>query len=371
MELHELDIHVTNRCNLRCKVCCFASNEINLDEFSAAKAIEIVREAHCLGAEHLHITGGEPLLRPDIEKMVVAACDLGMEVRLQTNGFSLTERRAQALAEAGLTAIMISIDSPVKDLNDDIRGKGAFKAGLNAVNIALANEWDVRVNAVLHQDTIKTFPDLIDMVGDMGVKRVSGFYFSPIGRGARFSRHWLGPEAYMEARQSLLKEVEVRRKRPHIRDMDIIIEPGYLSFEESLGIDSSGFTGCGAGCNHVVANRNYLLVRCDGYVFPCIFGMEAMMSVGNVNELTLEEIWSENQGWLQFDRRHLTDSGCRGCATWDLCGGGCAVYSQMILGDHAVQDPRCSPKHIVPLCPIMKYNVCGDRFGGASDDVQS
>ncbi|MFH1653063.1 MAG: radical SAM protein [Pseudomonadota bacterium] len=367
--LKELDLHMTNRCNLSCKVCCFSSNELKLPELSTDQIIDVINQAKELGMEHIHLTGGEPLLREDL-KIVLAYCkDLNIEVRLQTNGVLLSQKYAEELSELGLQSIMISIDSSDKEINDYIRGKGAYEKAMQAIAVALNLNWKVRVNAVLNKKTLFTFPGLVEKLSNLGVRCVSGFYFSAIGRGAKYPDLWILPEEYLNGYEQISKRILEKRKNKRIGDVDIIIEPAYMKWKETPNIDISEFSGCGGGCSQIFKTRTYIMIRCDGNVYPCVFGLDVPIVLGNVNQYALKDIIGDDSNWKQLNRSYIK-SECGDCRHWNLCGGGCIGYAKLLKDKINIKDPRCEENVIIPLCPIMKYNYNNDCYGGASDDVE-
>jgi PqqA peptide cyclase len=369
-KLYELDLHVTNRCNLSCRICAFRSNELLLREFSLEEIALLLTEARELGCQHVHITGGEPTVRSDLEGIVRAAVERNMSVRLQTNGYLLSEDRARALKDLGLGSVMISIDSADDKVNTFSRGPRALEIALRAVDACRKVSIPLRVNAVLHRRTESGFSDLVRVLVDRGVPVISAFYFGPMGRGRQHRSLWLDPATYLNTCASLSRSIERIRRQSGASEVDIIVEPAYVEWDRADRIDTSGFTGCGGGCNTVVAKREYVLVRCDGNVYPCSPCLDWPQCLGNVRRRSLRDIWQDDSGWSVLDRQHLRER-CDGCRHWGLCGGGCAAYAATLGGSARGPDPRCIPGRIVPLCPLMKYNFRGDRYGGSSDDVQT
>ena len=110
-------------------------------------------------------------------------------------------------------------------------------------------------------------------------------------------------------------------------------------------------------------NRDYLIVRCDGNVYPCIMAIENE-TLGNVREKELCEIYLNSSEWNRLLPTNVPE--CKDCIHMELCGEGCRYYPKHSDSSH---DSRCIKNTLVPLCPIMKYNFKNGRFGGSSDDV--
>lgn len=363
--LRELDLHVTNRCNASCIYCSYCSNQMDLPEMNLDMILDVLNQAKSLGVEHVHITGGEPLMRKDIEHIVSHIRRLGMHTRIQTNGILLTDERIDALKSTGLEDIMISLDSCEKEYHEKLRGEGTYDPTIRAIEKLLQSEIELRVNSVICRSNKDKILDTIDFLYGLGVRNYSAFYFSPIGRGRKVLSEWLEPEEYVDFWNTLRKELH-RRREKYI-DMNIVIEKGYASWQEARYIDNKNFSGCGGGCASTYHNREYLIIRSDGNIYPCIMAVDHEC-LGNVFENSLSNIYSLSKNWL-----HLVDNlceHCERCGHKKICNGGCRYYPAM--GSRVTgycHDKRCSEGHLVPLCPIMKYNMVTDRLGGSSEEV--
>lgn len=358
--LEELDLHVTNRCTTKCDYCCFSSNRLILNELTTEELQDVISQAVAMGCKHIHFTGGEPLIRKDISELIRFASERGISIRMQTNGMLLDLDKAKQLKDAGLNSIMISLDSVVPEIHDANRGKGTWKFAVEAIKIALSVFNQVRVNSVLTQTNANTILETIRFVKSLGVKDYSAFYFSPIGSGRMHHDLWIQPEEYLNYWKILQQQIISDRS---LSGMNIVIEKAYADWDEAKTIDVSGFTGCGGGCLNTYYNRDYLIVRCDGNVYPCILAIDSS-PLGNVRENSLEQIHRSSQIWEKL--LPISSDQCKEkCEHYALCGGGCRYYPQNNFGI----DRRCIYNKLVPLCPIMKYNSKNRRLGGSSEDV--
>lgn len=323
----------------------------------------MLEQAKKMGCTHLHLTGGEPLLRDDIVQVVRFASNLQLELRMQTNGELLTNDIAIALNNAGLRSVMISIDSWNPQTHNSLRGKGTHEKTITAIKTALSARLHVRLNSVITKHNCSEIFNTIIFAKSLGVRDYSAFYFSPIGSGRTMLSDWMSQEDYYLFWCNLKKALH---QTNGLDNMNIVIEKGYADWKEAESIDTSSFNGCGGGCLNTYTKRDYLIVRCDGNVYPCILAIDGK-PLGNIHEQRLEEIYSSSEIWDTM--RPHGDEDCMGCRHYKLCGEGCRFYPSFNNQKKINHDWRCVYGKLVPLCPIMKYNTLNDSLGGSSDDV--
>ena len=157
-DINYLRISVTDRCNLKC-VYCFPKDECikyikNDDLISFEKITDIVKEAVKLGITKIRLTGGEPLLRENIEDLVYKLSHIkGIEhIGLTTNGFLLSDKIA-VLKKNGLNSVNISLDTLNREKYKLIKGKDYINKVLSAIDKALELDMSVKINMVICSDT--------------------------------------------------------------------------------------------------------------------------------------------------------------------------------------------------------------------------
>lgn len=362
--LKELDLHITNRCTSKCQYCSFSSGRLKLDELSFDEIKQQIEDAISLGCEHVHITGGEPLLRDDVFDIIEFVISKKLEARLQTNGTLLDTEKIKRLQNIGLKSIMISLDSYLENIHDQTRGKGTYKTTLSAIKSILKTDISLRVNSVITKVNYQSIYKTIKFLYDMGIKNYSAFYFSPIGVGRSRIEDWLSPIEYKNFWNELNQKI--KEQKYLFPDMNIVIEKGYADWNEARKIDVSNFSGCGGGCMNSYEKREYLILRSDGNVYPCIMAIDGI-PLGNVRQTSLKDIHENSSVWSNMCLKN--DPECIDCEHFKLCGEGCRFYPNIPDTKKMLHDHRCIKGEIVPLCPIMKYNMLNERLGGSSDDV--
>ncbi len=167
-------------CNLKCEMCNHW-RETRQPPLSAECLQEVLHELAALGTRKIHLSGGEPMLRPQTPQLVQLAAALGMKVTMTTNGTLVTKEKAKQLVEAGLRGVNISIDSPLRKMHEKIRGvEGSFKAAVKAVELFQRyrhkGKLTIRLNTVVSRSnytTLEALPDLAQRLGVDGINLIA------------------------------------------------------------------------------------------------------------------------------------------------------------------------------------------------------
>lgn len=364
MVLEELDLYLTDKCNLYCDFCSVQAHKTS-DEISFPKITDIILEAKKYGLEELHLTGGEPTLRNDLEEIISFAVLHGLHVRLITNGTSLSKKRLEKLADCGLKSIMISLDG-TEDYHNAVRGEATYGKTLQTIYNAIALDMLVRVNSVAWINNQIEIVQLAKFLNEIGVHVYSIFLGSPLGYAKRHKGNIMNPLAWRKFCLSLQEIVVSQNYKTKI-----VVEKGFLYPDEQT-FDINNLQGRGRGCYNITNFYDYLLIRSNGDVYPCVFFSNEAPSIGNIYEQSLEVILSSFKGNDFYECIGRYPQECKSCGKLTLCKGGCRGYAKLYTEDWKSKDPRCEQhelKGIIPLCPIVKHNLNDDRLGGSSEHV--
>jgi len=261
---------VTPRCPCRCWHCSFADRS-RQDVLSLEQLQTSIAEVQALGASVIGLTGGEPLLRSDLEDIIACIDERSMPI-LFTTGYKLTAERVQRLQAAGLEIPVISLDHYDAARHDKGRGRqGMHATALQAIRLFQDAGMYVAVSFVPDRRLVADRDELfktIDFFRDLGINDMR--LTSPILSGHLTER----PEELLSAEQ--VKTIfDVQKKCTQM--------PGYPGVFAYDYFESERYYGCGAGFN-------YMFIDSQGNVCPCDF---TMMSFGNILERPLTEIWNE------------------------------------------------------------------------------
>ncbi len=320
--------NVTARCNLRCKHCYIDASTAMPGELTTEEALRVVEEIAELNRETMLIlTGGEPLLRPDLDELVARAASLGMMVVLGTNGTMLTSERARALEEQGLSGVGISLDSLASSRHDAFRGfRGAWQSAVRGIDAAREAGLDVQIQMTLTRDNLPELAEAMRFAEAHDARALSVFFLVCTGRGQDLVD--LSPEEYERALGSLVDAkvngVMIRpRCAPTFRRVLAQRKPDSILLESDAG--------------RCMAGKNYCRITPDGEVTPCPY---MPLTVGCLRDDSFGEIW-ESSSVFQSLRHPILQGRCGDCEYRELCGG-CRARAFASSGDPLGEDPWCT-----------------------------
>jgi radical SAM protein with 4Fe4S-binding SPASM domain len=319
-----------------------------------------------MGLEELHLTGGEPTLSPQLEEIVRYAAGLGIRTRLITNGTLLDRASLEALWQAGLRNIMVSVDG-LASTHDAMRGQpGTWRKAMGTVSHAVDLGFTTRVSAVAFTSNAHEIPQLMVVAAQREVDVFSIFLGSPLGRGQSWKDRVLGRRAW----RAFLAELRHGISRGDFGEhMAIIAEQGW-AWDDQDAPPQAISAGRGSGCASLDEGFDYLLLRADGRLYQCVFFLHAGPSLGDLSRRSLGEVLQ--RAIRDRPAHHLTKPppACLPCTRVDACGGGCRGYAELYRGDQRARDPRCTgPDSDAPWprCPIAKLNLRTGTAAGSSE----
>lgn len=335
--LEEIDLNITNRCNIGCKHCLFAAGPDREDNLPLNLIKNILTDGKKLGAQEVHISGGEPTVRDDFLNILKMAYDFGYFVRLQTNLWRFRSKMI-ARVKSYTNEVLTSVDG-LESSHDQIRRKGSFQKTMNCIKELLSNDIRVVVITAVQRKNYQDISSLIDLLVDTGVNAHFLFSITPLGRASK--KDIVSPEEWEQLIAILHKKYKGQKM-----NTDVVCELHHLNGNEAINYR-------GAECR--LYTKNHAVVLPTGDVFPCSLFITTDKSLGNVNKQTFETIWAQSPVWSFYSSK-INDTKCIKCKLWNLCKGGCPGYSYLFTGNIEKKDPRCEPNRY-PVCPSWKLNI--------------
>jgi len=244
---------LTHRCPLHCPYCSNplelmrAETELTTDEWK-----RVFSEARSLGVLQLGLSGGEPLLRKDLEDLAAHARSVGLYSTLVTSGLGLTRSRAERLKEIGLEHIQISIQDSDPEVAERIAGVRSVRHKQAAAQLVRELGFAFTVNVVLHRANLDRIEQIIDMAADLGADRIELANTQYYGWGLR-NRAALQPTRDQVERSREVAERAIQRYRGRMQ-ITYVLPDYYEAFPKAC------YGGWG---------KLYLVIAPNGSVLPC------------------------------------------------------------------------------------------------------
>ncbi|MGI4855447.1 MAG: pyrroloquinoline quinone biosynthesis protein PqqE [Janthinobacterium lividum] len=317
---------LTYRCPLHCAFC---SNPVDYAthraELTTAQWIDVLRQGRALGAAQLGFSGGEPLLRDDLEELVAEARRLGFYTNLITSGIGLNETRLAALKTAGLDHIQLSFQDSTRELNDFLSNTKTFDLKKRVATAIKAHDFPMVMNCVLHRYNLPHVDKIIDMALAMGAEYLELANTQYYG-WAYTNRAQLMPTA------GQLREAEavVNRYRETIGERCKIyfVVPDYFENRPKRCMNGWGAV--------------FLGIAPDGAALPCHTARSIPgLSFPSVLEQSLHDIWYDSATFNRFRGLDWMQEPCRSCDEKHHDLGGCRCQAYLLTGDATNADPVC------------------------------
>lgn len=313
----------TNACNARCLHCSSNSAARTPDELSTAEAIALVDELADAGVVDLAISGGEPLLRSDLIRIVSAATSRGLSVGVGSNGSFLTQAQAHGLWTSGINRFQVSLDG-FESAHDALRcWPGLFQRATRTIHVAASAGLRVHVCMTINRLNFMDLGRFLEFLITLPVSRVNLSRYVPTGRGSdqldlRKDEWRQVIESCVRLRQELQGRLEVTT---HLAQHALI--------DDSVS-EMPAFVGCQAGMGQGCVTAN-------GTVLPCVL---LPVPLGNIRQHPFLDIWLNSPINRRLQCRTNLKGECGSCAVRDRCGG-CRAVAYAMTGDWLASDPRC------------------------------
>lgn len=358
-----LVLELTYRCPLKCVWCNnpldfnnYADKELSTEEWK-----RVLREGRELGALQLGFSGGEPMLRDDLEELVEEADRLGYYTNLITSGVGLTQSRLSALKRAGLKQIQLSIQSAERALTDRLVGARAHDLKLEVAKRIKDEGFPMVLNVPVFRQNIDQVEEILAMAEEIGVDYLE---FANI---QYYNWALLNRDALLPTREQLERAEEaVAKARQRLNGSMTIyfVIPDYFETRPKACMNGWGTI--------------HLTIAPDGAALPCqevrvIEGLE----FPTVREHSLQWLWEDSPLFQKFRGDEWMSEPCRTCDEKEKDFGGCRCQAFLLTGDASNTDPACakSPHHHVIELAVSRarkpheFKPLIPRIAGAAEGV--
>ena len=327
---------LTYVCEANCPHCFTKIPSPDPNELTTSEWKNVMNELHDLSVFAVSFSGGDPLLRNDVEELVRYVASKGLDVQLVTNGLMFTEDKIDTLALAGLRSARIDLDAANPKTHDSFRGiEGLHQHVTKMISCLLEKNISVEIATTLSGYNIDEIPDTIELAWKLGVRRITLDRLYSVG--PKRSEFWLNMEDYM----GLLPRVyETDKKLGNMAIKYPDMPAAYykkglglsayekLKREGKIGACQAGVLGC--------------VISPVGNVKPCTTSMG--ITLGNVRRDSFGDVWNNSDVFDHLRRLSKGDQiPCRDCSFCGVCTAGCRALPSQIGrdGDRYAADPLC------------------------------
>lgn len=327
----------TRACNLACLHCrASAQTEPAPDELTTAEVKALVDDIASFARPVFIISGGEPLMRPDIFEVARYGIERGLRVVMSPNGTLITPEVAREMAAVGIPRISVSIDGSTAERHDRVRGvPGAFDAAM--AGLAHAREAGVgfQLNTSVMRQTLDDLPGVHELAKRLGADAWHVFMLVPTGRGRAGDE--ITPAEY---ERTLNWIYETSRTSPV--PVRVTCGPHYMRIVATRSRSNAGAGhGHGAGMDRAtrgcLAGNGYCFVSHRGEVFPCGY---LPLEAGNVRRESFREIYQQSALFQSLRDLSRLEGKCGACEYAGVCGG-CRARAYSATGNVLAEEPFC------------------------------
>ena len=324
---------LTYRCPLACPYCSNPVEYVGKERLTADTWCRILREAEALGVVQVNLTGGEPLLREDLETIVSEAHGLGLYTNLITAGLPLTYERLARLRDCGLASVQLSIQSAEQDSCNWMAGATVYDRKRAAADWITDLGLPLTMNVVLHRYNLHEIQHIIHLAETLGAQRLELANVQYLGWALTNRAALLPDQSHLHEARALAQEAKARL----VGTMEIV----FVAADYYTGVPRACMDGWG---------RRYIVVSPDGLVLPChaahtIPGLPMVSAI----EDSLAHIWEQSELFNLFRGDGWMRDPCRTCPQRGVDYGGCRCQAFHLTSVAASTDPACrlSPDYTV------------------------
>ncbi len=323
---------LTYKCPLQCPYC---SNPLDIarydNELSTDEWIRVFREARAMGAVQLGFSGGEALVRKDLEILIREAHDLGFYTNLLTSGVGMDEPRIKAFKEAGLDHIQVSFQASSEELNNFIAGNNSFKHKLEMARLVKQYGYPMVLCFVLHRHNEDQVEQILQMSYALEADYVELATTQYYGWALHNREQLMPTREQVEAAEAVAHRYQEKYKG---KMRIFYVVPDYHEDRPKACMNGWGAV--------------FLTIAPDGTALPCHAAGELPgLTFPNVRNHSIEWIWNQSPDFNRFRGFEWMKEPCRSCSEKEKDFGGCRCQAYLLTGDAANADPVCgkSPHH--------------------------
>ncbi len=332
----------TQKCNLHC-VHCRCSSDLTSSEgdFTTAEGKKLLKDIADFSKPVVVLSGGEPLMRPDIFELAEYGTSLGLRMCIATNGSLVTDEICQKMKRADIKMVSLSLDGSTAEVHDNFRqSPGSFEGVVRAAELFRKNGQKFLINSSFTKRNQTDIAATFKTAKGLGATAWYMFMIVPTGRGEEIMSELISKEDYEEI-------LDWHYQQEKTED-DILMRPTcaphyYRIVPQKAKAEGTKFerrsltfsTGGGKGC---IAAQSICLIDCFGNVKPCSYFHR---TAGNVKQTPFREIWESSELFNDLRDFKSYKGKCGQCEYLNVCGG-CRARADAVHGDYMEEEPFCN-----------------------------
>ncbi len=332
---------VTRNCNLNCLHCRAAADRgPHPNELKREECFNLIDNIASFSQAVIILTGGEPLLRPDIFEIASYGNRNGLRMVMAVNGTLVTPEIVKRMKQAGIRRISVSIDGATAESHDAFRQvTGAFDEALRGIEYAKKGGMEFQINTTITKRNLTELQDIYSLAANIGAVGHHIFVLVPTGRGKKLAEEEnLTPEEY-----NRVLEWFCEQEKTTTLELKATCAPQYYRIRRELltraqrtgSASDSGLAAKTRGCLGGVA---FCFISNTGTVSPCGY---LELDCGNVRKNPLSEIWMHSEVFRAMRNYDGYSGRCGSCQYVRVCGG-CRARAYYATGDYVADDPLCT-----------------------------
>ena len=330
---------VTRSCNLNCVHCRAAANCGHYPgELSTEKCFQLIDEIAAMSSPVIILTGGEPLLRPDIFEIATYGTNKGLRMVMATNGTLVDSATVKKMIQSGIKRVSISIDGKNAPSHDNFRQeKGAFDKAMAGIAAMKDAGMEFQINTTITTANLKQIKDILELTKKLGAAAYHIFLLVPTGRGRDLAEQAITAAAYEDTllwfhQESLDCSIQLKATcAPHyFRIMHQNKIKGAEPKKKAGGHFHESTRGCLGGIT-------FCFISHVGQVQPCGY---LELDCGNVQKQSFADIWENSEVFRNLRDYSKYGGKCGKCEFIKVCGG-CRARAYEATGDYLAEEPLC------------------------------
>ena len=342
----------TAGCNLRCIHCrrIDVADRLVPEDLTTAESKALIDQIVAFSSPIFVLSGGEPLMRPDIFAIARYAAGRGLRVALATNGTLIDDRMADRIVDAGIRRVAVSIDGASATTHDVFRAlPGSFDQAVGGIQRLRARAMSVQINTTIARHNIDELPDVLELARSLGADALHIFLLVPVGCGVQIA------DEQMISRQEYERVLQwfYERDREGLLELKATCAPHYFRIvRQRLAAERrepppSHVRQRAAGAGHpeglhtmtkgCLAGTSVCFISHKGEVFPCGY---LPLRAGSIREQPLQEIWEHSELFQTLRDADRLGGKCGLCEFKRICAG-CRARAYGMTGNYLGEEPFC------------------------------